>query len=88
MFDDRLVIKLAVSAASLNLQGALAVPAVRKPSHRAWAPLQIQGGCASSRLDHGCKIPSREAALAADWITTAPKLTKNQHVFKIERIMI
>ena len=27
----------------------------------------IPGGCAGSRLDHGCKIPSGEAALAADF---------------------
>ena len=31
-------------------------PAVRMPSRRPWAPLQIQGGCASSRLDHGLKV--------------------------------
>ena len=29
----------------------------------------IPGGCASSQLDHCCKIPPREAALAADLIT-------------------
>ena len=27
----------------------------------------LPGGCASSRLDHGCKIPPGEAALAADF---------------------
>ena len=32
-------------------------------------PCNSQGGCASSRLDHGFQIPSGEAALAADWIS-------------------
>ena len=48
------VIKSAASGASLDLQESLAGPAVRMPSHRLLASLQIQGGCASSRLDHGC----------------------------------
>ena len=48
------VIKLAASAASLDLQGS--PPAVRMPSRRPWAPLQIQGGCASSQLDHSLKV--------------------------------
>ena len=49
------VIKSAASAASLVLQGSLASPAVRMPSRRPLAPLQVQGGCASSQLDHGLK---------------------------------
>ena len=46
------VIKSAASAASLDLQGSLAVSIARQPSRRPLAPLQTQGGCASSRLDH------------------------------------
>ena len=46
----------AAGAASLDLQGSLAVPVVHQPSRREWAPLQIRGGCASSRLDHGLKV--------------------------------
>ena len=42
------VIKSAASAASLDLQGSPRAQSVRKPSRRPWAPLQIQGGCASS----------------------------------------
>ena len=66
---DPAVIKSATSAASLVLQGSPPSPAVRMLSRRPWAPLQIQGGCASSRLDHGlnasaCK-PSGEAALSS-----------------------
>ena len=38
----------------------------------------IPGGFASSRLDHGCKIPSGEAALAADLTTAAQKWPKNR----------
>ena len=50
------MIKSAASAASLDLQGSLAVPVVRQASRRPLAPLQIQGGCASSRLEHGLKV--------------------------------
>ena len=50
------VIKSAAGAASMDLQGSLAGPAVRMPSSRLLPPLQIQGGCASSRLDHGLKV--------------------------------
>ena len=51
------VIKSAASAASLDLQGSLAVPVVRQPSRRPLAPLD------SWILVFG------EAALAADLIT-------------------
>ena len=33
------VVKWAASAASMDLQGSLAVPVVRQPSRRPWAPL-------------------------------------------------
>ena len=78
------MIKSAASAASLDLQGSPRAPSVRKPSRRPWAPLQIQGGCASSRLDHGLKVwlftekrlpfPQYLAALAAKFIQ---KICKN-----------
>ena len=50
------MIKSAAGAASLDLQGSLAMPVVRQPSRHPWAPLQIHGGCGSSRLDHGLKV--------------------------------
>ena len=36
----------------------------------------LLGGCARGRLDHSCKIPPREAALAADVITATVRLAK------------
>ena len=50
------VIRSAASTASLDLQGSLAAPALRMQSRRLWAPLQIHGGSASSRFDHGLKV--------------------------------
>ena len=58
------------SAASAKPQGSSAAPVVRLLSHRPWMSVGspgIPGGCASSRVDHGCKIPPGEAALAADF---------------------
>ena len=54
--DFQAMIKLAASTASLDLQGSPPSLAVHMPSRRPWAPLQIQGGCASSRLDRGLKV--------------------------------
>ena len=43
-----------------------------------WPPgFGLPGGCAGSQLDHGCKISSREVALAAELITAAPKCVNN-----------
>ena len=71
-------IESAASAASrtTKMQGSLALLAVRMASCRPWAPLDfgLPGGCTSSRLDHGCTIPSGVAP-AADLITAAPKST-------------
>ena len=91
--DVKAVIKMTASAASLKtkIQGSIAVPAVRMPSRCPWAPLDfdLQGGCASSRLDHGFQILAREAARAANWIAATPKwaeqLSKN---YEFESIMI
>ena len=63
------VIKSAASAA-LHPPGIPGEPvddgSAARPQKRLGSP-GIPGGCASSRLDHGCKIPPREAALAADF---------------------
>ena len=50
------VIKSAASAASLDLQGSPRTTARLADGRGSGAPLQIQGGCASSRLDHGLKV--------------------------------
>ena len=49
------VIKSAASAASLDLQGPTDDGSACG-RRRSGAPLQIHGGCASSRLDHGLKV--------------------------------
>ena len=56
------VTKWAATAASLDLKGSPAIPAMHMLSPRPWAPLQIQGGSASSQLDHSFQIPSGEEA--------------------------
>ena len=41
---------------------------------------EIPGGCASSRLDHGCKIPPGEAALAAEFSSIAKFMAQDNVV--------
>ena len=78
--DLAAVIKSAASAASRNPRGAQPPAVVRLPGRRPWAPLgfleaalaadlitaskSFRGGCASSRLDHGC--PKMAKNLARD----------------------
>ena len=50
------VIKSAASAASLDLQGSPRTTARQADGRAQRAPLQVQGGCASVRLDHGLKL--------------------------------